>query len=184
MACLVLHPLLAFFLVLEFIVLKVLVRPRCRSVGVAFVSSARCRLLKGSSGLSFCGREETNLDPFVFQGCEETVDAVGVAVDGLCVKEAGVSEAFCDSLLSREGLLALEAANVGKSRLDGLRDSLVCPNGRVVDIPGVRSFRYGSGYRMNCCQSSFERRVRGRKVNAIARWVSIFVAGGNSFFFC
>jgi hypothetical protein len=53
---------------------------------------------------------------------------------GQLLEEAGVHEAFCDSLLSRKGLLALEAANVGKSRLGGLRDSLVCPNGRVVHI--------------------------------------------------
>jgi hypothetical protein len=87
----------------------------------------------------------------------------------MCVKEAGVHEAFCDSLLSRKGLLALEAANVGNSRLDCLRDSLVCPNGRIVDILGVRSFRCGSGCRTNRCQCCFERRVRGRRVNAIAR---------------
>jgi hypothetical protein len=76
----------------------------------------------------------TNFDEFVFQGCEESVDAVGAAVGCLRVEEAGVNEAFCNSLLSCEGLFALEAANVGKSRLDGLRDSLVCPNGRAVDI--------------------------------------------------
>jgi hypothetical protein len=28
-------------------------------------------------------------------------------------------------------------------------DSLVCPNGRVVHIPSVRSFNYGSGRRTN-----------------------------------
>jgi hypothetical protein len=37
----------------------------------------------------------------------------------MCVEEAGLHEAFGDSLLSRKGLLALEAANIGKSRLDG-----------------------------------------------------------------
>jgi hypothetical protein len=56
----------------------------------------------------------------------------------MCVEEVGVREAFGDSLLSCKGFLALESANIVKSRLDGLRDSLVCPNGRVVDIPGVR----------------------------------------------
>jgi hypothetical protein len=74
------------------------------------------------SGLSFCGGVETNLDPFVFQGCEEAVDAVGAAVGRLCVEEAGVYEAFGDSLLSGKGLLAFESSNIiGKSRLDGLR---------------------------------------------------------------
>jgi hypothetical protein len=110
---------------------------------------------------------ETNFDPFVFKGCEESVDAVGVVVGSQCVKEAGVHEAFGDSLLSRKGLLALEAANIGKPRLDGLSDSLLYPNGRVVDIPGVRYFRCGSGCRTNRCHSSFERRVRGRRVTAI-----------------
>jgi hypothetical protein len=45
----------------------------------------------------------------------------------------------------------------------------VCPNGRVVYILGVRSFRCGSGCRANRCHSSFERRVHGCRVNAIAR---------------
>jgi hypothetical protein len=102
----------------------------------------------------------------------------------MSVEEAGVHEASCDSLLSRKGLFALEAASVGKSRLDGLRDSLVCPNIRVVDIQGVRSFRCGSGCRTSRCQSCFERSVRGRGVNAIARQVSIFVGGGNSLGTC
>jgi hypothetical protein len=126
--------------------------------------------------LSFSGRVETSFDPFVFRGCEESVDAVGAAVGSLCVDEAGVHEAFGDSLLSRKGLLALEAANIGKSLLDGLRDSLVCPNGRVVDFPYVRSFRCVRGCRTNRCHSCFERRVRGRRVNAIPRKVSVFVA--------
>ena len=112
---------------------------------------------------------ETNFEAFVFQCREEAVDAVGAAVGSLCVEESGVDEAFGDSLLSGKGLLAFESSNVGKSRLDGLRDSLVCPNGRVCNIPGVRSFRFGSGCRTNRCQSCFERRVRGRRVNAIAR---------------
>jgi hypothetical protein len=112
---------------------------------------------------------ETNFDPFVFQGCEEAVDAVGVAVGRVCVEEAGVDEAFGDPLLSGKGLLAFESSNVGKSRLDGLRDSPVCSNGRVCNILGVRSFRFGSGRQTNRCKSCFERRVRGRKVIAIAR---------------
>jgi hypothetical protein len=78
---------------------------------------------------------ETNFAPIVFHGWEESVGAVGLAVGSMCVEEAGVHEAFVsDSLLFRKGLLALEAANIGKSRLDCLRDNLVCPNGRVVDI--------------------------------------------------
>jgi hypothetical protein len=81
---------------------------------------------------------ETNFDPFVFQRCEESVDAVGVVVGIQFVEEAGFHEAFGDSLLSRKGLLALEAANIGKTRFHGLGDSLVCPNGRVMDIRGVR----------------------------------------------
>jgi hypothetical protein len=31
--------------------------------------------------------------------------------------------------------------DIGKSRLDGMHDNLVCPNGGVVQIPSVRSFR-------------------------------------------
>jgi hypothetical protein len=85
------------------------------------------------------------------------------------VEEAGVNEALGDSLLSREGLLKLAAANVGKSRLDGRHDNLVCSNGRVVDIPRLRSFRCGSGCRTNRSQSCFEHRVRGCRVSAIAR---------------
>jgi hypothetical protein len=112
---------------------------------------------------------ETNFDPFVFHGREEAVDAVGAAVGRMCVEEAGVDEAFGDLLLSGKGLLAFESSNVGKSGLDGLRDSLVCPNGRVCNIPGVRSFRFGSGCRTNRCHSFFERRVRGRRVNATSR---------------
>jgi hypothetical protein len=112
---------------------------------------------------------KTNFDPFVFYGCEESVDAVSDAVGRLCVEEAGVHEAYSDSLLSRKGLFALEAANIYESRLDALRDSLVCPNGSVVDILGLRSFRCGSGCRTSRCNSCFERRVRGRGVNAIAR---------------
>jgi hypothetical protein len=72
-------------------------------------------LLKGLSGLSFCGRVETNFDPFVFYGCEESVDAFGAAVGSMCVEKAGVHEAFCDSQLFRADLLALEAVNVVKS---------------------------------------------------------------------
>jgi hypothetical protein len=50
---------------------------------------------------------------FVFWGCEESVNAVGAAVNNMCVEEAGVHVAFGDSLLSHKGLL--EAANIGKS---------------------------------------------------------------------
>jgi hypothetical protein len=56
---------------------------------------------------------ETNFDPFVFQSCEESVDAASAPVGSLCVEEAEVHELFYDSLLSCKGLLALEAANVG-----------------------------------------------------------------------
>jgi hypothetical protein len=66
LACLVLFALFTFFHVLEFLVLEVLVRPRGRSVGVASVAPAGRWLLKGLSGLSFCGRVETNFDPLVF----------------------------------------------------------------------------------------------------------------------
>jgi hypothetical protein len=131
LACLVILALLAFFLVLE-----VLVRPRGRFVGVTSVAPTGCRLLKGLRGLSFCGRVDASFDSLVFQGCEESVEAVGTAVGNLCVQEAGVHEAFGDSHLSRKGLFALEAANnIGMSRLDGWRGSLVCPLDRVVDIP-------------------------------------------------
>jgi hypothetical protein len=47
------------------------------------------------------------------------------------------------------------SSNVGKSRLDGLRDSHVCPNGRVVHVLDVRSFRCGSGSRTNCRHNYF-----------------------------
>jgi hypothetical protein len=43
-----------------------------------------------------------------------------------------------------EGLLSLELTNVGKSRLDGMRDNLACPNSRVVFVLCVRSFRCGT----------------------------------------
>jgi hypothetical protein len=104
---------------------------------------------------------ETNFDALVFHGCEESVDAVGAAVGCLGVEEAGVDEALGDSLFSCEGILGLELSFVGKARLHGMRDSLVCPNGRVVHIQGVRSFRCGSNRQMNRCDSCFERRVYG-----------------------
>jgi hypothetical protein len=66
LASLVLVALLAFFLVLDFLVFEVLVRPRGRSVGVASVAPAGRRMLKCLSGLNFCGRVETNFDSFVF----------------------------------------------------------------------------------------------------------------------
>jgi hypothetical protein len=85
------------------------------------------------------------------------------------VEEAGVDEALGDSLLSGEGLVTLEASYVGEPRLDSLRGSLVCPNGRVVHILGVRSFRCDSGRRTNRCHSCYECRVRDFRVNSIAR---------------
>jgi hypothetical protein len=111
------------------------------------------------SGLSFYNRVETNFDAFVFQSWEESIYVIGASVGYLGVEEAGVYEGLGDSLLSSEGLLALEASNVGKSRLDGMRDSLVCPNGRVVHIPCLRSFLCISGSRTNRRQSYFERRA-------------------------
>jgi hypothetical protein len=108
-------PFLSLILVLLLLVLETLVRPRDESVGVASVASAGRILLKGFSGLSSCGRVETNFDALVFQGCEESVDAVGAAVGCLGVEEAGVDEALGDSYLSSEGLLALEATYIGKS---------------------------------------------------------------------
>jgi hypothetical protein len=72
-------------------------------------------MLTSLSGLSFCGRVETNFDPFVIQGCEEAVDAVGAAVGRMCVEEAGADEASGDSLFSGKGFLAFESPNVGKS---------------------------------------------------------------------
>jgi hypothetical protein len=45
----------------------------------------------------------------------------------------------------------------------------VRPDGRVVYIPSVRSFRFNRGCRtMSCRHSYFERRVRGCKVYPIA----------------
>jgi hypothetical protein len=78
-------------------------------------------------------------------------------------------EALGNSLLSSEGLVALEPSDVGKSRLDGMLDSLACPNGRVVHIPGARSSGCGSSRRTNRCHMCFERRVRGCRISAIAR---------------
>jgi hypothetical protein len=112
---------------------------------------------------------DTSFNAFVFQGCEESIDTVGATVGCLRVEEAGEYEALDDSSLSSEGLLALESINLGTSRLDGMRDSLVCPNGRVMNILGVRSSRCGRGRRTNRRHNCFERRVRGRKVNDIAR---------------
>jgi hypothetical protein len=77
---------------------------------------------------------ETNFDALVFQGCEESIDAADASAGRQSVEEAGVCEALGDSLFSSEGLVALESSNEGKSRLDVLRDSLVCPNGRIVHI--------------------------------------------------
>jgi hypothetical protein len=55
----------------------------------------------------------------------------------MCVEEVGVDEALGDSLLFVQGLLDMKSIDVGKSRLDGLLLSLVCPNDRVVYIPGA-----------------------------------------------
>jgi hypothetical protein len=79
------------------LVLETLVRPRGEYVGVTSVASAVCLLLQGLSGLSFCGRVETNFDAFVFHGGEEPVEAVGAAVGGLGVEKAGVDETLGDS---------------------------------------------------------------------------------------
>jgi hypothetical protein len=67
------------------------------------------------SSLSFCGRVETNFDAFVFKGCHKSIDAVGAVVGYLPTEEAGIYDALGDSLLSSEGLLALKAANIGRS---------------------------------------------------------------------
>jgi hypothetical protein len=56
--------------------LKLLSGTHVKFVGVATVAFAGRRLLKGLSGLSFCGRVETNFDVIVFRGCEESIDAV------------------------------------------------------------------------------------------------------------
>jgi hypothetical protein len=50
---------------------------------------------------------------FIFQGCEDFIDAVGARVGYLRVEEAGVHGALGDSLLSSKGILAFESANVG-----------------------------------------------------------------------
>jgi hypothetical protein len=136
---------------------------------VASVTSAERRLLKDLSDLSFCGRVETNFDTFVFKGWEESIDVDGASVGCLSFEEADDYEALDDSLLSSKGLLAFESSIVGKSRLDDLRDSFVCPNGRVVNIPCVRSFRCGAGSRRHRCHRCIERRVRGSRVNATTR---------------
>jgi hypothetical protein len=67
---------------------------------------------------------ETNFNAFIFKACEEFIDAVDASVGCLSVKEAGLYEALGDSFLSIDGLHAIESPNVGKSRLDDLRDSL------------------------------------------------------------
>jgi hypothetical protein len=85
--------------------------------------------------LSFSGRVDSDFDSLVFQGCEESIDAVGVLVGRLGVGELGVDESLGDSLLSREGLLALEPSNVDTFSFDGMRDSLVYQSGRVVHVP-------------------------------------------------
>jgi hypothetical protein len=169
LACLVLLSFLSLVLVLLLLVIEAFVRPRVESIGVASVAPAGCRLINGLSGLSFCGRVETNFDALVFRGREEAVDAVNEAVGCLGVEDVGVYEALGDTLMSSGGLLAIEASYAGKSRLDGMRDRLVCPNGRVVHTLGVRSFRCGSARQTNLRYMCFERRVRGCKVNAIAR---------------
>jgi hypothetical protein len=138
LACLAVLSFLSLVLVLLLLVLSTLVRPRVKSPGAASVAPAGRRLLKGLSDMSLCGRVETNFDALVVMGCGDSVDAVGAAVGCLGVEEAGVYEALGDSFVSSEGLLALEASYVGKLRLNGLRDSLLCPNGRVAHILGPR----------------------------------------------
>jgi hypothetical protein len=142
-ACLVLRSLLSLVLVLLLLVLETLVEPRVEYVGVAAVAPTGCQLLKGLKGLSCGGRVETNLCPCLLGLREESVDNIDVEVGSLGVEEAGLYEALSDLLLASEGLLALEASYVGKWRLGSLRDSLVFPNGRVLHIPSVRSFRCG-----------------------------------------
>jgi hypothetical protein len=68
MTCLVLLSLLDLVLVLLLFIFETRVRPRGMFVGGASVASTRRRLLKGLSGLSFCGRVETNLDAFCILG--------------------------------------------------------------------------------------------------------------------
>jgi heme exporter protein D len=58
----------ALLLVLLLLVLETIVRSRVELVGVASVTTAERRLLKVLSGLSFCGRVETNFDAVVFKG--------------------------------------------------------------------------------------------------------------------
>jgi hypothetical protein len=57
---------LSLRLTLVILVLETLVRPRGEYVGIASVDSAGRLSLKGLSGLSFCGRVETNFDVLVF----------------------------------------------------------------------------------------------------------------------
>jgi hypothetical protein len=109
---------------------------------------------------------ETNFDALVFQGCEEFVDAVGAAVGCLGVEEAEVCEALGDSLFSSEGLLALEASYVGKSRVDGLLDNLVCTNGRVVHFHACAHIDAGAIVERIVAKKCFERRVPGCRVSA------------------
>jgi hypothetical protein len=135
--------------------------------------------------LGFCGRAETNFDSPASQGCEESVDAVGVGVGRLGVNGSGVYEVRDDllSLLSREDLFAFESSNAVKSRFDGPRDSLVCLNGRVMYVLGLRSFRCGRSSQTKHRPTRFERRVRGCTINPIACKSSILVDGGNLFSF-
>jgi hypothetical protein len=100
---------------------------RGRFVGIASVASAGCRLFECVGGLSFCARVKNNsqFDAFVFRGCEDSVESVGASVGRLGVKKPGVDEWPDDSLLSCGDLLSLEPYDVGKSRLDGIRDNLV-----------------------------------------------------------
>jgi hypothetical protein len=72
-------------------VLETLVQPRVESVGVASVAYVHL-LVVGClkmSGLSFCGRVETNFDEFfLLHGCEESIDAVGASLGCLRVEKA------------------------------------------------------------------------------------------------
>jgi hypothetical protein len=60
LACLVLLAFLCLLLVLLLLVLETLVGPWDEFVGVASVASGGRVLFRGLSGLSFCGRAETN----------------------------------------------------------------------------------------------------------------------------
>jgi hypothetical protein len=147
LACLL--SLLSFVLALLLLVLQILVRPRSKSLGGASVASVGRELFKGLSGLSLRGRVETNFDALVFQGCEESVDAVGTAVADWLSKNVEYKRRSATRSSQVRAFLPLKRLMHVKSRLDGMRGSLVCPKGRVGHIPRLRSFRCGN---QSCCQ--------------------------------